>query len=90
MRVDDWKILANAELTEFELYNLKTDVAETNDLKDKEPQRFAALREQLIKHNAAVDAEGPDWWKRLSPNGGKAKADDAVPKKGKKKAVDQD
>jgi arylsulfatase A-like enzyme len=37
MRVDDWKILANAELTEFELYNLKTIPKETTDLKDKEP-----------------------------------------------------
>ena len=85
MRVDDWKILANAELTEFELYNLKSDPKEATDLKSAEPQRFAALREQLIKHNAAVDAEGPDWWKTLSPNGGKAKGDEApAKKKGKK------
>lgn len=85
MRVDDWKILANAELTEFELYNLKTDPKEATDLKSAEPQRFAALREQLLKHNAAVDAEGPDWWKTLSPNGGKAKgAEPPAKKKGKK------
>jgi arylsulfatase A len=85
MRVDDWKILANAELTEFELYNLKSDAAEATDLKSAEPQRFATLREQLLKHNAAVEAEGPDWWKTLSPNGGKAKADEApAKKKGKK------
>jgi len=85
MRVDDWKILANAELTEFELYNLKTDPKEATDLKSAEPQRFAALREQFLKHNAAVEADGPDWWKTLSPNGGKAKGD-APPakKKGKK------
>ncbi len=25
-----------------------------------QPQRFGALREQLVKHNAAVDADGPD------------------------------
>jgi arylsulfatase A len=81
MRVDDWKILANAELTEFELYNLKADVKETTDLKDREPQRFAALRDLLAKHNAAIDAEGPDWWKTLSPNGGIAKTNDASPKK---------
>jgi len=84
MRVDDWKILANAELTEFELYNLKTDSAEATDLKSAEPQRFAALREQLLKHNAAVEAEGPDWWKTLGPNGGKAKANEGAPKKKEK------
>jgi arylsulfatase A len=82
MRVDDWKILANAELTEFELYNLKSDPKETTDLKDREPGRFAALRDQLVKHNAAIDAEGPDWWKRLSPNGGKA----VTGEEGRKKA----
>ena len=84
MRVDDWKILANAELTEFELYNLKTDPKEASDLKSAEQQRFATLREQLLKHNAAVDAEGPDWWKTLSPNGGKAKGAEAPAKKKRK------
>ena len=39
------------------------------------------MRDQLIKHNAAIDAEGPDWWKRLSPNGGKAKGSEADAKK---------
>jgi len=71
MRVDEWKILATAELTEFELYDINNDPKETTDLKDKEKTRFAALKDQLIKHNASIDAEGPDWWKRLSPNGGK-------------------
>jgi arylsulfatase A len=73
MRVEAWKILANAELTQFELYNLASDPKETTDLKASEPERFAALRAQLTAHNAAVEAEGPDWWKRLSPSGGKAR-----------------
>jgi hypothetical protein len=37
---------------------------------------------------AEVDAEGPDWWKTLSPNGGsqpKAKQEPGV-KKGKQRA----
>lgn len=84
MRVDDWKILADETLTEFELYNLKTDEKETTDLKDKEPERFAAMKTKLIQHNASIDAEGPDWWKRLSPNGGKPKAADGAKKKKKK------
>jgi arylsulfatase A len=73
MRIGDWKILANAELTDFELYDLKTDEKEMTDLKDKVPQRFAALREQLVKHDAAVEAEGPDWWRKLSVDGGREK-----------------
>jgi arylsulfatase A len=75
MRVDDWKILANADLTEFELYNLASDERETTDLKDADPQRFAAMREHLLRHNAAVDAEGPDWPQRLQASGGRPKGE---------------
>lgn len=86
MRVDEWKILANAELTSFELYDIQKDPAESTDLKDQEAARFATLKEQLIKHNASIDAEGPDWWKRLSPNGGKPPGANEGRKK--KKAAD--
>ena len=70
LRVGDWKILCDEKLADFELYHLAADPHETTDLKAMEPSRFAALREQLVKHNAAIDAEGPDWWRRLSPSGG--------------------
>ena len=70
LRVGDWKILCDEKLTDFELYNLAADPHETTDLRATEPSRFAALREQLVKHNAAIDAEGPDWWRRLNPSGG--------------------
>ena len=90
MRVDDWKILADETLSEFELYNLKTDEKETTDLKEQEPERFAALRDQLIKHNASINAEGPDWWQRLSPNGGKPKGANDGKGKGKKKTKQPD
>lgn len=83
MRVDDWKILADEKLTAFELYNLAADPQEKTDLKEREPQRFAALRDQLVKHNAAIDAEGPDWWRRLSPNGGGPIVPDSAKKKKK-------
>lgn len=81
MREGDWKILANAELTEFELYNLKEDPFETSDRKDKDSRLFNDMKGRLITHNAAIDAEGPDWWKRLSPNGGKPRGADAAKKK---------
>jgi arylsulfatase A len=72
LRDGDWKILGTADLTKFELYNLREDPHETTDLREKEPAKFAALREQLVAHNTEVDAEGPDWWRRLSVSGGKA------------------
>jgi arylsulfatase A len=84
MRVDDWKILADENLTTFELYNLKTDPTESSDLKDQESVRFSTLKTRLIQHNASIDAEGPDWWKRLSPNGGKPKGTEEGKKKKKK------
>lgn len=88
MRVDDWKILADETLTQFELYNLRADPQETTDLQEKEASRFAALKEQLLKHNTAINAEGPDWWQRLSPSGGKPKGADEGKKKKKKAQAD--
>jgi arylsulfatase A len=70
MRVGDWKILASQDFTKFELYNLKSDPKESTDLKETEKERFAELKRNLIDHNAAIEKEGPDWWKRLNPNGG--------------------
>jgi arylsulfatase A len=70
LRDGDWKLLASQDFTHFELYNLKADPHEKADLKAKEAERFGALRKTLAKLNAAIEQEGPDWWKRLSPNGG--------------------
>jgi len=75
MRVGDWKILADEKLEQFELYHLSEDQQEAKDLKDQEAEKFAELRAQLVRHTAAIDAEGPDWWKTLSPNGGQEKTD---------------
>lgn len=71
LREGDWKILASDDLQRFEMYNIAEDPQETTDLREKNPDRFAALQKKLLAHNAAVEAEGPDWWKRLTPNGGK-------------------
>ncbi len=70
MRQGDWKILAAQDFSKLELYNLKTDPKETTDLKDKEKDRFEKMKKELETLNASIEREGPDWWKRLSPNGG--------------------
>lgn len=70
LRDGDWKLLAAQDFKHFELYNLKADAQEKTDLKEKEAERFAAMRQRLEKLNAEIEKEGPDWWKRLSPNGG--------------------
>jgi arylsulfatase A-like enzyme len=71
MRVGDWKILADDKLEQFELYNLREDERETTDLKERELERFAELKSRLVAQTAAIEAEGPDWWKTLGANGGR-------------------
>ena len=70
LREGDWKLLASQDLSHFELYNLKSDPHEQTDLKAAEAERFGALRKTLVQLSAEIEKEGPDWWKRLSPNGG--------------------
>jgi arylsulfatase A len=70
LRDGDWKLLSAQDFTKVELYNLQSDPKETTNLAAKEPERLAALTSQLKTLNAEIEKEGPDWWKRLSPNGG--------------------
>ncbi len=75
LRQGDWKIVAARDLSKVELYNLRDDPRETTDRSGTERDRLAAMTAALRDHNAAVEREGPDWWRRLSPNGA------GVPKK---------
>ncbi len=70
MRDGNWKILASQDFTHFELYDLKNDPQEKTDRKEMETERFDAMRKRLQTLNAEIVKEGPDWWQRLSPNGG--------------------
>jgi arylsulfatase A len=45
----------------FQLFNLKTDRAQTTDLSAQEPARLAAMKAQLLEINASVMAEATDW-----------------------------
>lgn len=73
MRIGDWKIVGSDDLTAFELYNIASDWQEMNNVSAEFPDKFAELRARLIEHDAAVLAEGPDWWKLDKPRkrGGK-------------------
>ena len=61
LRDGDWKLLANADLTKFELYNLRTDMSEKQDLAASEPARVAELSTKLKQLHAEVKAEGATW-----------------------------
>lgn len=70
MRDGDWKLLASRDFKNLELYNLKADPQEKTNLRENEPERFVTMRKRLEALNAEIEKEGPDWWKRLNPNGG--------------------
>jgi len=73
MRIGDWKILADPKLTQFELYNLKTDPQEKTELGAAEPAKLADMKTALIKLNTEIEAEGPDWVKSGDQGTKKAK-----------------
>jgi len=61
LRDGDWKILSNADLSKFELYNLSRDREEKQDLAASEPPRLAQLVAALKQLHAEIKAEGPTW-----------------------------
>lgn len=67
LRIDDWKIVANDDLTQFELYDLGEDWQEKNDLASEAPEKLTEMKQALVAMDTQVLADGPDWWKRDSP-----------------------
>lgn len=63
----------NAEPVGFELYNLRSDVAETTNLTEKEPAKFAELKTALVAKYHEVREEGRTWpaWKFTGAEGKK-------------------
>jgi len=61
MRQGEWKILADNAMTMFELYNVRTDIAEEHNLAGSQTKRLEAMKKTLAKLHAEIDAEGPRW-----------------------------
>lgn len=59
----DWKIIGSKDRNKFELYNLRVDRAETNNVSAENSERFERMKQQLIDQDLAVMAETPDWSK---------------------------
>jgi arylsulfatase A len=70
LRDGDWKVIASQDFTKVELYDLKSDPKETTDLSARETEKLASMTKRLKELNGEIEKEGPDWWKRLNPNGG--------------------
>jgi arylsulfatase A len=54
-------VIKQGAYTHFRLYNLKEDPGQTTDLADRQPDRVARLKAQLLAINASIMAEGADW-----------------------------
>jgi arylsulfatase A-like enzyme len=59
IRRGEWKLIEYFEDMNVELYNLKDDLGEQNDLAPKMPKKAAELRELLHKWRASVNAQMP-------------------------------
>jgi arylsulfatase A len=55
------RVLQTAELTGFELYNLRQDIGETTDLAASEPERLRELAGLLSSQFAEIRRETPIW-----------------------------
>ena len=65
IRTGDQKAIKSAELKSFELYNLRKDIAEKNDLAQQEPARLKRMAAQMRRIYRGVRKESPTWpaWK---------------------------
>ncbi len=57
MRIGNWKLLADAVLDRFELYNLETDPSETTDLSTKEPARLKEMSAMIQELHKRVESD---------------------------------
>jgi arylsulfatase A len=58
---EDERAFKAAEPVSFALYNLREDIAETNDLTTAQTAKFSELKELLVKKYHQVRAESPVW-----------------------------
>lgn len=59
VRLGDWKLIEYFENNEFELYNLKEDIAEKRNLAGKEPGKVKELKKLLDEWRAKTNASVP-------------------------------
>jgi hypothetical protein len=58
LREGSWKLLANAALDRFELYDMMDDVKESKNIADKHPERVQRMVAEMKRLHAEIKAEG--------------------------------
>lgn len=65
VRLGDWKLIKQYDSVNYELYNLKTDIGETNNLNKKYPQKVKYLKhilqQWLYSVKAQLPTKNPQW-----------------------------
>ncbi len=56
------EFIKDQEPDKFELYNLKEDKEQENDLADRYPERVAAMKQKMLELKAEMVADGGDWY----------------------------
>jgi arylsulfatase A len=59
--------LKTAELVDFELYNLRDDIGEQNDLAQQEPALFESMKAKMLEMHQDILADGPQWFVQGEP-----------------------
>ena len=80
VRAGDWKLIEFFEENRLELYNLRDDLSETNNLAAKQPEKAKELHAKLIAWREEVGAPMPTKNPDVQPAGQKTKGG----KKGKR------
>jgi len=57
----DLDFIKSAQMTRFELYDLKNDISEANDIALQKPEVLTRLKKELLRIHAEVIAEGKTW-----------------------------
>jgi arylsulfatase A-like enzyme len=59
LRIDEWKLIWWHEANNFELFNLKSDLGEKNNVAEQYPERVTSMNQQLQTWLKKVDANPP-------------------------------
>ncbi|MHC2066089.1 sulfatase-like hydrolase/transferase [Bremerella sp. T1] len=63
LRIDQWKIVGNETMEEFQLFEIEKDPREENDLAEAMPDKLDEMKQTLFQVWADIEEEGPkQWW----------------------------